>query len=129
MLGKEPERWVKVKKGLLLCVCQGTCPSFQKMNIFEVGNAIRREGLVDFIAIHPQLCADDGDVFLSTLTENNGGIEKLYVAGCDPRMQQKMFRDAFERAKFDKTKHFGVDIRNMSTEEAVNAIKKLIEEN
>jgi len=48
-------------KGLLLCVCQGTCPSFQNMNIFEILNTIRREGLVDFVAIHPQLCADDGD--------------------------------------------------------------------
>ena len=55
------------KKGLLLCVCQGTCPSFQEMNIFEVGNAIRRERLVDYVAIHPQLCALDGDEFLIAL--------------------------------------------------------------
>jgi len=115
-------------KGLLLCVCQGTCPSFQNMNIFEILNTIRREGLVDFVAIHPQLCADDGDNFLTTLTESNELIEKLYVAGCDPKMQTKMFRDAFERAGFDRTKHIGVDIRNMNTEEALEAIRKLINE-
>jgi len=118
-----------VKKGLLLCVCQGTCPSFQNMNIFEVGNAIRRESLIDFIAIHPQLCADDGDVFLSTLTENKGNIDKLYVTGCDPKIQQKMFRDAFDRSGFDKTKHLGVDIRNMTTEQTIDAIKNLIKNN
>jgi heterodisulfide reductase subunit A-like polyferredoxin len=118
-----------MKKGLLLCVCQGTCPSFHNMNIFEVGNAIRREGIVDFIAIHPQLCADDGDVFLSTLTQNNPEIDKLYVAGCDPKMQQKMYKDAFDRAGFDKSKHFGVDIRNLSTEKAVAVIKNLIQNN
>ncbi len=116
-------------KGLLLCVCQGTCPSFQNMNIFEILNTLRREGLVDFVAIHPQLCADDGDNFLSTLLSNNEKIDKLFVAGCDPKMQIKMFRDAFEKVGFDKTKHFGIDIRNMKTEEAIEAIKKLIKEN
>ncbi|MDI6863912.1 MAG: heterodisulfide reductase subunit A-like protein [Pseudothermotoga sp.] len=114
------------KKGLLLCVCQGTCPSFQQMNIFEILNTLRRERLVDFVAIHPQLCAEDGDVYLSTLLKDEQ-IEKLYVAGCDPNMQKKMFRDAFEQSGFDKSKHFGVDIRNMNTEQAIEAIKKLIQ--
>lgn len=113
------------KKGLLLCVCQGTCPSFKSMDVFEVLNAIRRENLVDFVALHQQLCAKDGDEFLNILLANKE-IEKLFVAGCDPLMQQKMFKGAFEEAGFDPAHHFGVDIRNMKTEEAVNIIKKLI---
>lgn len=113
------------KKGLLLCVCEGTCPSFQQMNVFEVLNAVRREKLVDFVALHPQLCADDGDEYLKTLLANKE-IDPLYVAGCDPRMQQKMFRDAFEEAGFDRSRHFAVDIRNMDTESAVAAVKELI---
>jgi len=114
------------KKGLLLCICQGTCPSFMEMDIFAILNTIRRENLVDFVALHPQLCADDGDVFIKTLMVNKG-IEKLYVAGCDPRMQQKMFKDAFIEAGFNPANHFAVDIRNMKTESAINAIKKLVE--
>lgn len=113
------------KKGLLLCVCQGTCPSFHQMDVFEVLNSIRRENLVDFVALHPQLCATDGDEYLKTLTKNKD-IDMLYVAGCDPTMQEKMFRDAFESASFDRTKHKGVDIRNMTTEQAVEKIKELI---
>lgn len=115
-------------KGLLFCVCQGTCPSFQKMNIFEILNTLRREGAVDFVAIHPQLCADDGESFLVALSKNGDTIEKLYVAGCDPKMQTKMFRDAFEKAGFDRTKHIGVDIRNMTTEQALETLRKLIQE-
>jgi len=113
------------KKGLLLCVCQGNCPSFQKMNIFEVGNAIRREKLVDFIAIHPQLCATDGDAFLETLLKGES-TDELYVAACDPTMQVKMYRDALDATGFDRTKLYGVYIRNMSTEETVEAIKKML---
>ncbi len=113
------------KKGLLLCVCQGTCPSFQEMNIFEVGNALRRENLIDYVAVHPQLCATDGDVFLETLLAGDSTAE-LYVAACDPLMQAKMFRDAFEKAGFKKENLHGVDIRNMNTEQAIAAIKELV---
>ncbi len=112
-------------KGLLLCVCQGNCPSFQKMNIFDVGNAIRREKLVDYMAIHPQLCATDGDRFLSTLLKGES-TDELYVAACDPTMQTKMFRDAFAESKFGTDHFHGVEIRNMDTAEAVDAIKKTV---
>lgn len=117
------------KKGLLLCVCQGNCPSFQEMNIFEVGNAIRRAKLVDYVAIHPQLCARDGDQFLKTLLSSATAEEEtdtLYVGACDPDMQVKMYRDAFEAVGFDSEKLHGVDIRNKNTEQAIDAIKQLI---
>lgn len=113
------------KKGLLLCVCQGTCPSFQKMDIFEVLNAIRRENLVDYVGIHPQLCATDGDSFLQVLLHNED-TDMLYVAGCDPTMQTKMFRDALEAASFDRSRHKGVDIRNMDTAQAIQVIKDMV---
>jgi len=113
------------KKGLLLCVCQGNCPSFQQMNIFDVGNAIRRDKLVDYVAIHPQLCATDGDKFLTTLL-TGGETDELYVAACDPTMQVKMFRDAMDASHFSKEHIHGVDIRNMSTEQAVDSIKNLV---
>jgi heterodisulfide reductase subunit A-like polyferredoxin len=60
---------------------------------------------------------------------SGGETEKLYVAGCDPRMQGKMFRDAFEASGFDKEKHIALDIRNKTTEEAVAAIKEMAAEN
>ncbi|NPV53212.1 MAG: heterodisulfide reductase subunit A-like protein [Firmicutes bacterium] len=115
------------KKGLLLCNCQGTCPSFGKMDIFEIMNRLRREKVVDFVAIHPQLCSDDGEVFLETLL-NGEDVGKLYVAACDPAMQKKMFRDAFDDSGFPREAHKGVDIRNMTTDDAVSTIKKMVSE-
>ncbi len=114
-----------MSKALLLCVCRGTCPAFQKMNVFEVLNTLRKEQLVDFVALHPQLCADDGDEFLKSFLKNKD-IKDLYIAGCDPTMQKKMFRNVFEKSGFDVKKHHAVDIRNMNTKQAVEAIKKLI---
>lgn len=115
-------------KGLIVCVCQGTCPSFHKMDVFAVLNAIRKKKLVDFVSLHPQLCAKDGDEYLRTLL-TNGDIDRLYVGACDPLMQEKMFVRAFNDSEFDPSRHFSVDIRNMTTEEAIAAITKLIEDN
>ncbi len=114
------------KKGVILCVCQGTCPSFHEMNVFEVLNALRREKLADFVSVHPQLCASDGDTFFEVFLKGKDELEKLVIAGCSADMQKKMFRDAFEKAGFDREKHVGVDIRNMTTEQAVEAIKSVL---
>ena len=115
------------KKGLILCVCQGTCPSFTKMDIFGVLSDVRREKLFDYVCLHPQLCVGDGEEFMKILL-SGGETEKLYIAACDPQMQCKMFRDVFEAVGFDKSRHFPLDIRNKTTDEAVTAIKELAEE-
>ena len=116
-------------KGLTICVCQGTCPSFQNMNVFEVLNHFRRNKKVDFALIHPQPCADDGDSFWRVLLGEGGSrIDKIIVAGCDPVMQKKMFGWVFRELGFDESKFVGVEIRNMTTEEAIKAIEKAIEE-
>ena len=85
------------------------CPSFKDTNEYEVLNAIRREKLVDWVGIHPQLCSTDGDEYLKTLLSNSN-VDELYVAGCDPVMQKKMFRDAFDAAGFDRDKHIGIEV-------------------
>lgn len=113
------------KKGFVLCVCQGTCPSFTKMDIFGVLSDVRREKLFDYVCLHPQLCVGDGEEFIKMLL-SGGETEKLYIAACDPQMQNKMYRDAFEAIGFDRANHVALDIRNKSTEEAVASIKEMV---
>lgn len=113
------------KKGFLLCVCQGICPSFKKMDIFGVLMEIRRAKIFDYVCLHPQLCVADGDEFLKVLLAGKQ-TDKLYIAGCDPQMQLKMFRDAFDAAGFDKANMVALDIRNKTTEEAIDAVKGMV---
>jgi heterodisulfide reductase subunit A-like polyferredoxin len=113
------------KNGFVLCVCQGTCPSFQKMDIFNVLSDVRREKIFDYVCLHPQLCVGDGEEFLKVLLSGKE-TDKLYIAACDPRMQEKMFRDAFEAVGFEKSRLVSLDIRNKTTEEAVEAIKGMV---
>jgi len=115
-----------MKEGFLFCVCQGTCPSFAKENAYEITNMVRKKYKVEFAVIHPQLCADDGDRFLKNLLKGTE-IDVLYVAGCDPVMQTKMFKDSFSAAGFDMKKLVGTDVRNKTTEEVEKQISELIE--
>lgn len=116
-----------MKEGFLFCVCQGTCPSFAKENAYEITNMVRKNHNVEFAAIHPQLCADDGDRFLKNLLKNTD-IDVLYIAGCDPTMQKKMFKESFAAVGFDESKLHGVDVRNKTTEEVEKLISALIED-
>lgn len=116
------------KKGFVLCVCQGTCPSFTKMDIFGVLSDVRREKIFDYVCIHPQICVGDGEEFLKVLL-SGGETCKLYIAACDPQMQCKMYRDAFKAVGFDKANHVALDIRNKTIDEAVVAIKELAANN
>ncbi|MCK7490501.1 MAG: hypothetical protein MZW92_00880 [Comamonadaceae bacterium] len=81
------------------------------MDIFGVLSDVRREKIFDYVCLHPQLCVGDGEEFLKVLL-SGGETDKLYIAACDPQMQCKMYRDAFEAVGFDKAHHIALDIRN-----------------
>jgi heterodisulfide reductase subunit A-like polyferredoxin len=112
--------------GLAMCVCTGKCPGFTKMDIWDFINRVRVELPVEYGFIHPQLCEEDGDRFLADMLKAG---RKLVIAGCAPNMQTKLFRDAFEAAGMDvQTDMVPLDIREMSTDEAVEKVSKALAE-
>ena len=114
------------KPGLIMCVCTGKCPGFAKMDIWDFINRVRMELPVEYGFIHPQLCEEDGDRFLSDFLK---GKRKVIVAGCAPNMQYKLFRDAFTNAGMDvKRDLIPLDIREMTTEEAVRKVEDALAE-
>jgi heterodisulfide reductase subunit A-like polyferredoxin len=111
--------------GLIMCVCTGKCPGFNKMDIWDFINRARVELPVEYGFIHPQLCEEDGDRFLSDMLKSG---RKMVIAACAPNMQNKMFRDAFKEAGMDiKTDMVPLDIRDMTTEEAVEKVAQALE--
>ena len=114
------------RPGLIMCVCTGKCPGFSKMDIWDFINRVRIELPVEYGFIHPQLCEEDGDRFLADMLKAG---RKLVIAGCAPNMQFKLFRDAFETAAMDiKTDMVPLDIREMTTDEAVDKVSKALAE-
>ncbi len=112
------------RPGLIMCVCTGKCPGFEKMDIWDFINQARIELPVEYGFIHPQLCEEDGDRFLADYLKAK---RKVIVAGCAPNMQYKLFRDAFEGAGMDvKSDLVPIDIRNMTTEEAIEKVRSAL---
>lgn len=114
------------KPGLIMCVCTGKCPGFEKMDVWDFINRVRVELPVEYGFIHPQLCEEDGDRFLADMLKAK---RKFIVAGCAPNMQTKLFRDAFADAGLDiKADLVPLDVRDMTLEQAFQKVEKALEE-
>ncbi len=109
------------KPRFVMCNCTGECPGFKDMNFWQLLNFVRNELDAEYAVLHPQLCVDDGERFLVEILKP----DTLYIIGaCDPRMQKKMFRDAFDKAGIDFDRHVvPLDLRSMSTEAAIAKVK------
>jgi len=122
----ELEETENKKIGFIFCVCTGKCAGFSKMDMWDFINIIRVEYPVEYAFIHPMLCDEDGERFLAEFLKKD---RKYMIAGCAPIMQKKLFKDSFANAGLDVNKDLiPIDIRNMTTQEAVAVVKKTLEE-
>lgn len=110
----------------IMCFCTGKCPGFDKLDLWDLVNYVRNELDVEYAIVHPQLCVDDGDAFWHDYAKS--GV-KYIVGGCDPRMQRKMFKDALADVGADfESQIVSLDLRNMTTPEAMGKVAKAVEE-
>ena len=112
--------------GFIMCVCTGKCPGFKAMDIWDFINQVRVELPVEYGIIHPQLCEEDGDRFLSDYLQAN---RKVIIGACAPNMQKKMFKQAFKDAGRDVEKDaVMLDIRDMTNEKAFDIVKNALKD-
>jgi len=112
------------KPRFVMCICTGECPGFQSLDLWQLINRVRNELDVEYAIVHPQLCVDDGDRFWQDYVKPG---HTYIVGGCDPKMQRKMFKDAFAGASgaFDE-QVIPLDLRNMSTDDAYNKVTEAV---
>ncbi|MFB3915369.1 MAG: hypothetical protein ACE14M_01475 [Terriglobales bacterium] len=110
------------KPRFIMCNCTGECPGFKDLNFWQLLNYVRNELDSEYAVLHPQLCVDDGERFLAEVLKPD---TLFVIGGCDPRMQKKMFRDAFEKAglSFDQ-QVIPIDLRAMPTEKAMEKVRE-----
>ena len=114
------------KPRFLLCNCTGECPGFKDMNFWQLLNFVRNELESEYAVLHPQLCMDEGERFLVEILKPG---ERYVIGACDPRMQKKMFRDAFEKAGISFEQHVvPLDLRAISTEQAIEKVRQAFAE-
>ncbi len=113
------------KPRFIMCICTGQCPGFANLDLWELINYVRGELDVQYAIVHPQLCVDDGDRFIHDYIKP--GV-KYVIGACDPRMQRKMFKEAFSNAGGNYDEQVAsLDLRNMTTQDAMNKVKGTIE--
>ncbi len=111
----------------VMCYCTGECPGFAKMELWKLINYVRNVLDVEYAIVHPQLCVTDGDYFWRDYLRE-GDDRKFIIGGCDPRMQVKMFRDAFEEKGIDINEQaIMLDLRDMETEVAMKKVEEAVE--
>jgi len=110
------------KPRFIMCICTGQCPGFSSLDLWQLINTVRGEMDVEYAIVHPQLCVDDGDRFIKDYIKP--GL-KYVIGACDPKMQRKMFKDAFAEAggNFEE-QVVALDLRNMETTEAINKVRE-----
>jgi len=114
------------KVGLIFCVCTGKCPGFKDLDFWDFINIVRTTYPVEYAFIHPMLCDEDGERFFK---EHLRPGRKYLITGCAPIMQKKLFKDAFKEAGLDVEKDLiSLDIRNMTTEKALELVKETLDE-
>ena len=80
---------------------------------------------VEYAAAHPFLCDEDGERFLGRLLKADG---MYIVAACDPKKQQKLLKEGFERAGVAMEGHLiSLGTSKMTTEQAFEEVKKAVE--
>jgi len=116
----------KGKPRFIMCICTGECPGFAKLDLWKLINRVRQELEVEYAIVHPQLCVDDGEKFLTDYIKP--GV-KYIIGACDPKMQRKLFREAFEKVGGSVDEQLvGLDLRNMEAEEAFQKVKEAVEQ-
>ena len=113
------------KPRFVMCFCTGECPGFDKLELWKLMNYVRNELDVEYAIVHPQLCVDDGDRFWRDYAKPD---VKYVVGGCDARMQRKMYKDALAEVGVDfEEQVVALDLRNMSTTDAINKVTEAIQ--
>lgn len=123
------------KPRFIQCICTGECPGFKALlpDIWKFVNKVRNELNVNYAVVHPQLCVEDGENFLNDVLQEGKRDIKYIVSACDPKMQVKLFRGAFENKGLDiKTQLISLDFRsagdrNINWEEAFKVVKETVE--
>ena len=113
------------KPRFIMCICTGQCPGFEKLDLWALINYVRGELDVDYAIVHPQLCVQDGDTFWKDYAKP--GVNYI-VGACDPFMQRKMYKEAVTEVGVDfDAQILPLDLRNHTTEEAIEIVPKAVE--
>ncbi|MDZ7837102.1 MAG: hypothetical protein U5N58_03645 [Actinomycetota bacterium] len=95
----------------------------EKIDFWSLSERIRLEldEKIDFLALHPKLCEEDGERFLGQVIP---GDAIVITSACAEKKQRKLLRDGFENAGVDMNPDHWIPI-NMAQEDTNTVFEKI----
>jgi len=113
------------KNVVVFCVCQGDCPLYKNIDLFETVRKIRKSNLAYFATINLKLCENDGLNYLETLIKS-GNIDNIIVSGCSAENQNINFHAFLKKNRFDLKNFHSIEVKGKNTKTLYEAIKKVL---
>ena len=114
-----------MKLAILICTWSGACPSMAKINFWDLAERIRLEVPHDYMALHPRLCEDNGEVLMENLLKP----DTVYITvACNEKKQAKLLANGFARAKvsMDSRHWIPISLASKDTDQVFEEIKAAV---
>ncbi len=116
------------RNAVLVCSCSGACPSMSKIDFWGLAERVRLElgEKIDFIAMHPRLCEEDGERLMAQLLDHD---LRVITPACAEKRQEKLLRGGFAGAgvPMDPDHWQPVSLAQQDTEAAFERIRAAFE--
>jgi heterodisulfide reductase subunit A-like polyferredoxin len=119
---------MNMKIKVLLCNCKGLCDSFKKTDFNTLPFQIESDVEVNYVSLHPQLCGQGGNEFLTDVLNSAGPDTYIVSAACAPAAQEKLFRKIMRQTGFPAERFIPVDIRTTDNDGVVARVREKVEE-
>jgi len=107
---------------------QGLCDSFKKTDFNTLPFQIESDVEVDYVSLHPQLCGQGGNEFITDVLNSAGPDTYIVSAACAPAAQEKLFRKIMRQTGFPAERFIPVDIRTTDNDGVVARVREKVEE-
>lgn len=117
---------MKIK--VLLCNCKGLCDSFKNTDFNTLPFQIEGDVEVNYVSLHPQLCGQGGNEFLTDVLKGADTDTYIVSAACAPAAQEKLFRKILRQTGFSADRFIAVDIRSTDNEGVLARVREKVEQ-
>lgn len=115
------------KLAALICSCSGSCPSMEEIDFWALADRIRFEAAdqLEFIALHPRLCEEDGERLMARLLSND---VTMITAACAEKRQCKLLKEGFQKAGvlMDEAHWIPLSMAQKNTDTVYEEIRKVV---
>ena len=114
----------------IICNCKGLSASFRNSDMNTLPFEIESDLEVDYAIVQPQLCGEGGSkVMEEVLRSAEDDPDTIVIVGaCEPKAQNKLFKEVLHKTDFDQKHLVAIDIRGATNEGILDRLRTKMED-